>query len=98
MLVALIISVSIRVVGVLLVSSLIVIPVAAAMQMANSFRNLILLAIGFAMVGVLGGLTTSFYLDLAPGGTIVLALLVFLIGSILLKKGWRFNQRKQVTN
>lgn len=86
MLVALIISVSIRVVGVLLVSSLIVIPVAISMQIANSFRNLILFAIGFAMVGVLGGLTTSFYLDLAPGGTIVLALLVLLIGSILVKK------------
>lgn len=86
MVTALIVSVSIRIVGVLLVSSLIVIPVASAMQVAGSFRNLILVAVGFSFAGILGGLTASFYLDLAPGGTIVLVLIIFLLGTVFLKK------------
>ncbi|WP_404828954.1 metal ABC transporter permease [Effusibacillus dendaii] len=86
MMTALIVSVSIRIVGVLLVSSLIVIPVAASMQLAKSFRALILTSVGIALIGVLGGLTSSFYLNLAPGGTIVLVMLLFLIGAISLRK------------
>jgi zinc transport system permease protein len=86
MMTAFIVSVSIRIVGVLLVSSLIVIPVAASMQLTKSFRALILTAVGIALTGILGGLTSSFYLDLAPGGTIVLVLLIFLIGAISVKK------------
>ncbi|WP_018133012.1 metal ABC transporter permease [Effusibacillus pohliae] len=83
---ALVVSVSIRIVGVLLVSSLLVLPVAAAMQIAGSFRNMMLLAVSFALVGILGGLTASFYLDLAPGGTIVLLLVALLLGTIVCKK------------
>ncbi|MFC4769101.1 metal ABC transporter permease [Effusibacillus consociatus] len=82
---ALIVSVAIRIVGVLLVSSLIVIPVAAGMQVANSFRNLLFVATGIALTGILTGLGSSYYLDLAPGGTIVLVLLAFLLGAIVFK-------------
>ncbi|GAX89970.1 metal ABC transporter permease [Effusibacillus lacus] len=86
MMTALVVSVSIRVVGVLLVSSLIVIPVAAAMQIVRSFRNLVFAAVGIALTGIISGLVLSFHLDLAPGGTIVLMLLAVLIGAISLKK------------
>ncbi|MFC4769108.1 metal ABC transporter permease [Effusibacillus consociatus] len=86
MVTALIVSVSIRIVGVLLVSSLIVIPVAAAMQVAASFRNLISISLVISLAGILGGLIASFYLDLAPGGTIVLVLIAFLIGAVAVKK------------
>lgn len=86
MMTALIVSVSIRIVGVLLVSSLIVIPVAASMQIAKSFRVLVTISLAIALVGILGGLTSSFYLNLAPGGTIVLMLLVFLLAAIGLNK------------
>jgi len=69
---ALTISVSMRVVGILLVSSLITVPVAAALQVGRSFRSTALLAYVFAVLSVLCGLFVSYHANLAPGGSIVL--------------------------
>lgn len=71
-LVALTVTIAMRVVGVLLVSSLIVVPVAAAMQLAGSFRTALWLSILIGELAVVGGLILSYYMNLAPGGTIVL--------------------------
>jgi zinc transport system permease protein len=84
--VALVIAASMRIVGILLVSSLMTLPVAAAIRIANGFKQTIFYSIIFGELSVLGGLTISFYLDLAPGGTIVMISVVILILSILLKK------------
>ncbi len=64
-----------RIVGLLLVSSLMVLPALTAIRLATSFRQTLWLAVGTAIIAVLVGLTSSFYLDTAPGGTIVLAAL-----------------------
>jgi zinc transport system permease protein len=73
-----------RIVGLLLVSSLMVIPALTAMRLANSFRQTLLYAVITAQIAVLVGLTSSFYLDTAPGGTIVLtALLLFAAASLV---------------
>lgn len=64
-----------RVVGVLLVAALMVVPVAAALPVARSFRGCLALAVGFGLLSVWTGLAASFYFDLAPGATIVLAAL-----------------------
>lgn len=80
---ALTISVSMRVVGILLVSSLITIPVAAALQVGRSFRSTALLAYIFSIFSVLCGLFFSYHANLAPGGSIVLTavtLFVFAAG------------------
>lgn len=69
---ALTVAVAMRVVGLLLVSALMIIPVAASLQLARSFRGALFLAVFFAQISVFTGLTASFYFDLAPGGTIVL--------------------------
>src|SRR5699024_11879871 len=53
---ALVITVSIQVVGVLLVSALMTLPVAAAMRIASSFKQLIVISIVFAEIAVIGGL------------------------------------------
>lgn len=72
-----------RIVGLLLVSSLMVIPALTAIRLARSFRQTLLLAVLAAQIAVLVGLTASFYLDTAPGGTIVLAALaLFMLASI----------------
>lgn len=71
-LVALSITVSMRVVGILLVSSLMVIPVATAIQLEKSFRKTMVYSILFSLTAVLTGITLSYYYDLAPGGMIVL--------------------------
>jgi zinc transport system permease protein len=73
-----------RIVGLLLVSSLMVLPALTAIRLAASFRQTLVLAVVAALVAVLAGLTASFYLDTAPGGTIVLvALALFGIASLI---------------
>lgn len=85
-LVALVIAASMRVVGILLVSSLMTLPVAAAMKIAKSFKNLIFLSIVFAEIAVIGGLFSSYYLDLAPGGSIVVLSILILLSTIYCRK------------
>lgn len=85
--VALVIAASMRIVGILLVSSLMTLPVAAAIRLANGFKQTILYSIIFGEISVIGGLMLSYYLDLAPGGTIVIIAVMILIFSILYKKG-----------
>jgi zinc transport system permease protein len=67
------IAVSMRIVGILLIAALMVLPAIAAGRIAWSVRSTILLAMGIGVASVLTGLTVSYYADLAPGGTIVLA-------------------------
>ena len=69
---ALTVAVAMRIVGVLLVSALMVIPVAASLQISRSFRSTIFLAVIISEVSVVGGLIASFFLKVASGGTIVL--------------------------
>ncbi len=84
--VALVIASSMRIVGVLLVSSLMTLPVASAIRLSNGFKQTILYSVIFGETAVLGGLSISYYLDLAPGGTIVMISIIILIVSILIKK------------
>ena len=65
-LVALVIAVSMRVVGVLLVSSLMTLPVAASIRIANGFKQTIFFSILFGEIAVIGGMFASYQLDLAP--------------------------------
>lgn len=87
-LVALVIAVSMRVVGILLVSSLMTLPVAASIRFAKGFKQMIAYSIVFGEVSVLGGLFLSYQLDLAPGGTIVMMAVLILIIAILIDK-WK---------
>ncbi len=67
------IAASMRIVGILLIAALMVLPVIAASRISWSIRSTILIAVGIGLASVVAGLTTSYYADLAPGGTIVLA-------------------------
>ena len=69
---ALTVALSMRIVGLLLVSAMMVIPVACALQSARSFAGTIIGGIIYGIITVSAGLTVSYYADLAPGGTIVL--------------------------
>jgi zinc transport system permease protein len=84
--VALVIAASMRIVGILLVSSLMTLPVAASIRIAKGFKQTIFISVIFGEVSVLGGLFASYYLDLAPGGTIVMIAVVILVATILYKK------------
>lgn len=71
----------IRVVGILLVSSLLVIPAAAGLQLARQFRQALWLAAGASVVSVIGGILAAFLFDLPASATIVLlSFLLFCVG------------------
>lgn len=80
------VSLSMRVVGVLLIGALMVIPVTTAMQVARSFISSLCLSVAFGLLAVLGGLFLAFYLSLPAGATIVL-LSLGIFGIISLAKG-----------
>ncbi len=83
-LVAVTVVVAMRIVGILLTSALIVIPAVTALRVARSFRATLWIAIATALVAVLGGLTASFYLNIAAGGAIVIgAILLFTAASMV---------------
>ncbi|MGE6375388.1 metal ABC transporter permease [Peribacillus muralis] len=86
--VALVIAASMKIIGILLVSSLMTLPVAASLRFAKGFKQMIVFSILFGEVSVVGGLFLSYNLDLAPGGTIVIIAVLILILSILFDK-WK---------
>lgn len=74
------VTVAMRTVGLLLVSALMVVPVATAQQLARSFRATFALALVLGVIPALAGVTFSYYVDVAPGASIVvIALLGFAI-------------------
>ncbi|SHE75267.1 metal ABC transporter permease [Desulforamulus putei] len=83
---ALTIAVAIRVVGILLVSSLIVLPVAAAMRMARSFKEALVISMIMAETSVVVGLFASFYMNLAPGGAIVMTSVCLLLVTLVVQQ------------
>lgn len=80
---ALTVVVSMRVVGVLLVSALMVVPVATAQLFAASFRSTCLYAVVLAVVSAVVGIIVSYAADLPSGGTIVLVAIGFFALSML---------------
>lgn len=86
LLTAVTVSVSSRIVGALMISSLLVIPSATAMLISKSYKQTLVLSIIFAEIFTLGGLFISYYLDLRPGGTIVIFGTLILTITALLKK------------
>lgn len=86
---ALVISVSIKILGALLVSALLTIPVACSLLIARSFRHSLIWAVVFSEMAVMAGLIGAGVLNLAPGATVVLLLIVILIILIALKKGFK---------
>lgn len=83
---AVIVVLSLRIVGGLLMSALLVMPVVTASQFARSFAQTMGLAISVAAIAVMAGLVVSFYAGIAAGGAIVLSALALLILSLLFKK------------
>ncbi|MEV6328874.1 metal ABC transporter permease [Streptomyces sp. NPDC051909] len=78
------VTVAMRVVGLLLVSALMVIPVAAAQQLSRSFKTTFVLAVLIGTGVTLSGTITSYYQDVPPGATIVLLAIGVFIALALL--------------
>ena len=83
---ALTVSIAGRTVGALMVSSLMVVPVACALQLARSWCQTIVLACAVGVFSSVAGLTISFYAGLKPGGTIVLVAVGLLLLAFLARR------------
>jgi len=84
--VAIIIALSIRVVGSLLIGALMVIPTVAALQYRIGFLPTMGISLIFAIFSVISGMTLSFYFSLPSGATIVICVLVLFIISLVINK------------
>ena len=80
------VSLAIPIVGILLVSALIVIPIVTVLQFKKNFLETILFAEGISIFSVISGIFISFYLNLSTGGTIVLITIIIFILSLLINK------------
>lgn len=82
--------VSMRLVGILLVSSLIVIPNVTALLFGKGFKKTALISVGVSLVSVMSGITVSYAFNIPPAGTIVLVsitiFLTALAGKNIVKK------------
>jgi len=85
-LVASAVSVSIRIVGVLVLSSMIALPVATALQLEKGFKQTLIFSIVFSMIDIMSGLFISYYLNVAPGGFTALVSVAVLVIVIAVKK------------
>ncbi len=89
-LIALTIVLSLRVVGIILVSALVIIPAATAYQFSNTFSKMMGYAIVVGLISTTGGLFLSYYFDIASGATIVLtATALFFVAALFSPKGRR---------
>ncbi len=74
---------SIKVVGIILVSALLVIPGAVAQLISRRFYPMMLISCFVALSSTIAGLYLSYHFDLSPGGTIVLIITGFFFAAFL---------------
>ncbi len=76
---------SMRLVGVLLISALIVLPNITSMLFGKGFKKTVILSMSISVFSVVSGIIASYYLDLAPSGTIVMISVAILVGALVAK-------------
>lgn len=82
---AVVVVVGMTVVGILLVSALMIVPVATAHLLRKGFKATMGWAVVFSVLSVFVGLMSSFYLDIAPGGTIVMTAIILYITTVVMR-------------
>ncbi len=82
---ALTVTLSMRIVGALMVSALMIVPVAAAQHFVVGFTRTMRTAMVIAVACALGGLLITVYVDLPPGGVIVLLTIAVYVLGLLAK-------------
>jgi ABC-type Mn2+/Zn2+ transport system permease subunit len=97
MMIAVVVVVSLQTVGLILVTSMLVIPAASARQWAERLPSMLALAALFGMGSALIGLYTSFYLRLPSGATIVLTLAIIFVISFI-GRGLRDRQGRRAAS
>ncbi len=76
---------SVKVVGIMLVSALLILPAVTALQVSRTFKTALFLGGVFSFVSVVFGISTSYLLDIPPGATIIMLNAVFFVFAL----AWR---------
>jgi zinc transport system permease protein len=76
---------SMRLVGILLISALVVLPNITSMMFGKGFKKTVIISISISVFSVVSGIILSYYLDLAPSGTIVMITVAILVGTLIAK-------------
>lgn len=76
---------SMRLVGILLISALIVLPNISAIMFGKGFKKTVMLSVSMSVISVVSGIILSYYLDLAPSGMIVMISVAMLVGTLVFK-------------
>ncbi|MBQ9266487.1 MAG: metal ABC transporter permease [Bacilli bacterium] len=84
------IAVGAKIVGSLVVSSMVVLPTAIALQFKKGYKTTLIISVIASVFAMLSGLTISYYADWASGATIILVTIVILIFAFL----YRFIKEK----
>lgn len=94
---AITIVVSIKLVGIILVSALLVIPGAIGMQLSSNYRGVLVVSLSSGLIGVAAGLFISSWVDVASGATIVLVMFFMFLLALALspKRGYMQRWRRR---
>ena len=76
---------SMRLVGILLISALIVVPNITAMMFGKGFKKTVFISMGIVVISVVSGILVSYFFNVAPSGTIVVIAVGILVGTLILK-------------
>lgn len=79
-------SLSIKIIGIILVTALLVIPAAAAQNLSLSFREMVIFTLFFGLLSVIIGILLSYYLNTSAGSTIVLTSIAIFVLSLIFKR------------
>ena len=90
------VTIAMRTVGLLLVSALMVVPVAAAQQVTRGFRTTMTVAMGIGVFAAAGGVTLAGEIDTAPGATIVILAIATFLAVTVGAATWQVLRRRVV--
>lgn len=83
---ALTIMVSVKLVGIVLASALLVIPAATGYRLSKNYRSMFLITLLTGTGGCVGGLVLAYFLNLPPGAVIVLFMAMLFLISLLYRR------------
>ena len=83
---SIVIAISSKLIGALIVSSLIAIPISSSLLLSKSYKKTIIISLVYSISSVIIGLISSYYLGLPPGSSIVIISIILLILTLIIKE------------
>jgi zinc transport system permease protein len=85
--------ITMRVVGILLITALIVLPNITSMMMGKGFKKTMIISISLSVAATVVGIIISYPLNLAPSGTIVMLMVAMYVGTLITKYAGLFSTK-----